>query len=379
MRKRVRTSREVEISNRVRSVFRSTVQYRPMFLYALSNLFGGIGLVTFLHFSILSSFATIFISLLLSYSSLNWGENRSEMSFFLFIFCHHRIRISNFTGIFMGLLFLSMERHSLLWHFFRLSLLAPSFREDSYGTKVFISLLFPAGIYLSRMESNYFPFFEFREHSPLFSLSLSPPPVLLRCLMNAQRKFLVSLRMFLFFLLSMRCCRVYHHYLFLFLFSFARKIMIESWLSTMQPNGWIAREQIHGPEAEAKVTQIDRKYLFQNPSHGNPPTLLLAVEEIFSSYFEKNERQLLPSDDEAFLRRVLPYFERHIEWFVLTHQVPDLHDTFAWTDRLPGHTMTSGLPSLFSHPFIFLYPNCRYRLSLMLMFCSLFSVLYDLC
>ena len=53
--------------------------------------------------------------------------------------------------------------------------------------------------------------------------------------------------------------------------------MIASWFNTIQEDGWIAREQILGPEARARVPP---EFLRQFREHGNPPTLFLAVERL---------------------------------------------------------------------------------------------------
>jgi len=53
--------------------------------------------------------------------------------------------------------------------------------------------------------------------------------------------------------------------------------VIASWLRTANKDGWIAREQILGPESESRVPE---EFRVQNPAVANPPTLLLAVRAL---------------------------------------------------------------------------------------------------
>lgn len=51
--------------------------------------------------------------------------------------------------------------------------------------------------------------------------------------------------------------------------------IISSWLDLMDDDGWIAREQILGPEARSKVPL---EFQTQYPHYANPPTLFLVVQ-----------------------------------------------------------------------------------------------------
>ena len=60
--------------------------------------------------------------------------------------------------------------------------------------------------------------------------------------------------------------------------SFARLCrldIVKSWFKLMDDDGWIAREQILGPEARSKVPP---EFQIQYPHYANPPTLFLVVE-----------------------------------------------------------------------------------------------------
>lgn len=53
--------------------------------------------------------------------------------------------------------------------------------------------------------------------------------------------------------------------------------VLSSWFNTMNEDGWMAREQILGPEARSRVPP---EFQVQKPDVANPPTLLLAVQEM---------------------------------------------------------------------------------------------------
>eukprot|EP01135_Chromosphaera_perkinsii_P010788 Nk52_evm5s2226 gene=Nk52_evmTU5s2226 len=53
--------------------------------------------------------------------------------------------------------------------------------------------------------------------------------------------------------------------------------IISHWFDLMNNQGWIAREQILGPEARSRVPN---EFIIQNTSNANPPTFLMVIERI---------------------------------------------------------------------------------------------------
>lgn len=132
--------------------------------------------------------------------------------------------------------------------------------------------------------------------------------------------------------------------------------IVSSWFDLMDENGWIAREQILGPEARSKVPS---EFQIQYPHYANPPTLFLAVEAFVARLSEKSpfsgapSRYLSdPAAAKAFLKMIYPKFKKHYEWFCLTqagnlknYQLPgsDFNKGYRWRGRTPQHLFTSGL------------------------------------
>lgn len=134
--------------------------------------------------------------------------------------------------------------------------------------------------------------------------------------------------------------------------------VIRSWFKQMNNEGWIAREQILGPEARNKVPP---QFQTQYPHHANPPTMLALVLPALlkkvtrpSSYFGHPSRYLANEESgKALLKELYPLFDRHFSWFRRTQAGdlnawprPDNHklvESYRWRGRTPKHTLTSGL------------------------------------
>lgn len=137
-------------------------------------------------------------------------------------------------------------------------------------------------------------------------------------------------------------------------------LVMQSWLELMDDDGWIAREQILGPEARSKVPE---KFQVQYPHYANPPTLSLLLPIILakitkaSPYFGHPSQYITPSDnttDLPSLDKLFQLFDRHYEWFRRTqggnfstkYSRPEnavSGEGYRWRGRTPTHTMTSGL------------------------------------
>lgn len=147
----------------------------------------------------------------------------------------------------------------------------------------------------------------------------------------------------------------------------------------MDDNGWIAREQILGPEARSKVP---KEFVAQNKRYANPPALLMPLVKLardlskddhqsFSIDLEDHEI-IISGPDESFwevlrheptiakrkVKALIPRLEKHYQWYLKT-QRGDLDETvfekargeedldptytFRWRGRSDDHTLSSGL------------------------------------
>ncbi|POS73918.1 mannosyl-oligosaccharide glucosidase [Diaporthe helianthi] len=134
--------------------------------------------------------------------------------------------------------------------------------------------------------------------------------------------------------------------------------VIRSWFRQMNGEGWIAREQILGPEARNRVPP---QFQTQYPHHANPPTMLALVLPALlkkvtspSSYSGHPSRYVASREaGRALIKELYPLFDRHFSWFRRTQAGdlnawprPDNHvlvESYRWRGRTPKHTLTSGL------------------------------------
>lgn len=132
--------------------------------------------------------------------------------------------------------------------------------------------------------------------------------------------------------------------------------IVSSWFDLMDENGWIAREQILGPEARSKVPS---EFQTQYPHYANPPTLFLVVQAFVAKlsgllpYSGAPSRYLSdPAAGKPFLEAIYPKLRRHYEWFGRTQAgnlksyqrlESDFNQGYRWRGRTPKHILTSGL------------------------------------
>ncbi|KAI9314210.1 glycoside hydrolase [Dichotomocladium elegans] len=147
--------------------------------------------------------------------------------------------------------------------------------------------------------------------------------------------------------------------------------IIKHWISLIDENGWVGREQILGEEARSKVPP---EFQTQFPHYANPPTLYLAIKRYVDrvsshrhAIFEETAQLTFGSFDDpvllndlhlespvlarAWLDSVYPKLRLNWQWFRATQrghldrfgrQAP--HDeAYRWRGRTPEHTLTSGL------------------------------------
>ncbi|KAL8858592.1 MAG: hypothetical protein Q9178_004886 [Gyalolechia marmorata] len=132
--------------------------------------------------------------------------------------------------------------------------------------------------------------------------------------------------------------------------------IVSSWFDLMNEDGWIAREQILGPEARSKVPP---EFQVQYPHYANPPTLFLVVAAFVQHLENPSSYVGAPSQylgdvslARSFLRDIFPKLKRHHQWFCRTqagnltrYRLPgtSISQGYRWRGRTPQHTLTSGL------------------------------------
>ncbi|KAI0019216.1 glycoside hydrolase family 63 protein [Xylariomycetidae sp. FL0641] len=134
--------------------------------------------------------------------------------------------------------------------------------------------------------------------------------------------------------------------------------VLQSWLSLMDDDGWIGREQILGPEARSKVPE---EFQVQYPHYANPPTLSLLFPVLISklnniSLYTGNPSKYMTSQEEAssMVTDLYALLSRHYQWFRRT-QAGNFSSSYArpegampgegyrWRGRTPMSSYTSGL------------------------------------
>lgn len=141
---------------------------------------------------------------------------------------------------------------------------------------------------------------------------------------------------------------------------------MKSWLSLMDEDGWIAREQILGAEARSKVPP---EFTVQYPHYANPPTLFIILEA-FLDKLDANKNisvQQSPEDiaerlrsayvqqpelGEAYIRSIYPLLKKHYSWYRNTQrgdiksydrEAFSTKEAYRWRGRSVQHILTSGL------------------------------------
>jgi mannosyl-oligosaccharide glucosidase len=140
--------------------------------------------------------------------------------------------------------------------------------------------------------------------------------------------------------------------------------ILRSWLSLMDKDGWIAREQILGDEARSRVPE---QFVEQQTHIANPPAILLPIDEMLTAAInrlelsQKSQQEEIPIystealQEENFLRETYPKFKMYVEWLHRT-QKGDVNSVeigrgnwdqnslaYRWRGRTPGYNFASGL------------------------------------
>lgn len=143
--------------------------------------------------------------------------------------------------------------------------------------------------------------------------------------------------------------------------------IVKSWFNLMDDEGWIAREQILGPEARSKVPP---EFQTQYPHYANPPTLFLILDTFVDKLRKSNGsmpavKEMLSQDSSIstasldnpevgveYLRRLYPLLRRQYNWFKKTQygdirsydrQAYSSKEAYRWRGRTVRHCLTSGL------------------------------------
>lgn len=144
--------------------------------------------------------------------------------------------------------------------------------------------------------------------------------------------------------------------------------IIKSWLNLVDDDGWIAREQILGPESRSKVPP---EFQTQFPDVANPPTLMLLLSgitkkvhnsEMLPKMFDNNEGDQIPFLGDAhiktpdlllgYVRKIYPLLQTHYDWFRNTQrgnikewdrEAFSMREGYRWRKRTPDHCLASGL------------------------------------
>ncbi|KAE8825709.1 hypothetical protein PTNB85_06139 [Pyrenophora teres f. teres] len=132
--------------------------------------------------------------------------------------------------------------------------------------------------------------------------------------------------------------------------------VIRDWLLLMDNDGWIAREQVLGAEAESATPG---SAVTQYPHIANPPTMFLVISKFIdmlrgtTKYYGRESVYLSQSETgKALVAKLYPLLKRHYEWFrksqsgdVEAHSIPtaNLNEGYRWRGRTPGMNLASGL------------------------------------
>jgi mannosyl-oligosaccharide glucosidase len=143
--------------------------------------------------------------------------------------------------------------------------------------------------------------------------------------------------------------------------------IVKSWFNLIDDDGWIAREQILGPELRSRVPQ---KFQVQSPQILNPPTLMLVftylLENINDGQQNIDMNEPVQLDDETshlggmlinnpellvdYAREIYPKLNSHFELFRRSQkgimddfERGDIDEGYRWRGRTITHCLASGL------------------------------------
>jgi mannosyl-oligosaccharide glucosidase len=125
--------------------------------------------------------------------------------------------------------------------------------------------------------------------------------------------------------------------------------IVQSWFNLMDEDGWIAREQILGPEARSKVPP---EFQVQYPHFANPPTLYLILDAFVDKLNANSYGTVHAAALKDHIRKFYPLLKRQYFWFRKTQwgdiksydrEAFSTKEAYRWRGRTPRHILTSGL------------------------------------
>ena len=123
--------------------------------------------------------------------------------------------------------------------------------------------------------------------------------------------------------------------------------MVNTWLDTMDNQGWIPREQIRGIEAEAQVPEEFRE---QDFFVANPPTLLFPIKTFINIYrYYKNSK--ITNNNFGMKELLVKFYNKlklWMNWFEITQKNKNgnKNNIYAWNKRNSEHNYPSGFDDL---------------------------------
>ena len=126
--------------------------------------------------------------------------------------------------------------------------------------------------------------------------------------------------------------------------------MVNTWLDTMDTDGWIPREQIRGNEAE---NQVPSEFITQDRFIANPPTLLFPIKIFINNYkyFTDSNRKMYGLKELLIkfynkLKLWLNWFENTQRSILFKKKGDGYKYTYQWNKRDSSHNYPSGFDDL---------------------------------
>jgi hypothetical protein len=114
--------------------------------------------------------------------------------------------------------------------------------------------------------------------------------------------------------------------------------VLNSWMETVDSNGWIPREQIRGPAAE---TRVPEQFIPQSKDIANPPSFVFFLENVLRRVKNLPPENLVLKKEFLTLRKIYPKLKKWLSWIIDTQKNKEMIPM--WKGRTAGHNLASGL------------------------------------